>query len=410
MALLDYLFPPQDNQMMGLLGGDEEKMRQSAQRAGLLNTGLGIIAASGPSNRPQGLLQPVATGIMAGQQAYQGTMDQQMQQAATRQKLEREANFRKAIGGAFSMSPSAEGVRQTQSNIDPGLLEGMSAQQVIAAAPKTERVLDQNKLMTALAEYNPLEFAKMQASRQTSEKESFRPMSADEKKQAGLPLDRPYQISTSGKIQDIGTGPLVKNVVGGESDPFIKEGKKEQAKAFGEIANSGRTAQRSLQDINRLESLLEKSPTGLGASAKLFAGNFGINTKGLSELQAAEALINKLVPQQRPPGSGTMSDADLELYKRSVVRIINQPGANKLIIESAKSINNYLIEEAKIANLALNGKISTDEAQERFAKLGNPVQDFFNKNSNLIQGDNQTGMPSISSLDAEIARRKKGQP
>ena len=79
MALLDYLFPPQDNQMMGLLGGDEEKMRQAAQRAGLLNTGLGIIAASGPSNRPQGLLQPVASGIMAGQQAYQGAMDQQVQ-------------------------------------------------------------------------------------------------------------------------------------------------------------------------------------------------------------------------------------------------------------------------------------------------------------------------------------------
>jgi hypothetical protein len=86
MALLDYLFPPQDNQMMGLLGGDEEKMRQAAQRAGLLNTGLGIIAASGPSRMPQGILQPVASGLMAGQEAYQGTIEQQQKQLAMRQK------------------------------------------------------------------------------------------------------------------------------------------------------------------------------------------------------------------------------------------------------------------------------------------------------------------------------------
>jgi hypothetical protein len=61
-------------------------MRQAAQRAGLLNTGLGIIAASGPSRMPQGILQPVASGLMAGQEAYQGTIEQQQKQLAMRQK------------------------------------------------------------------------------------------------------------------------------------------------------------------------------------------------------------------------------------------------------------------------------------------------------------------------------------
>ena len=386
MALLDYLFPPQDNQMMGLLGGDEEKMRQAAQRAGLLNTGLGIIAASGPSRMPQGILQPVASGLMAGQQAYQGAIDQQIQQAAARQKLEREANFRKAIEGSFSMSPSAEGVRQTQSNIDPLLLEGMSAQQVINLAPKTERSFDQDKFMSALAQYNPLEFAKIQSQTQRSEKESFRPMTADEKKQAGLPADKPYQISTSGKIQDIGTGPLVKNVVGGEISPFDKKVQEKIGESYVSMSDAGKTARRNIGDLTRIESLLEKTQTGLGASAKLFAGNLGIPTKGLSELQAAEALINKIIPQQRQPGSGPMSDADLDLYKKSVMRIINQPGANKLIIDSSRAINNYIIKEAEIANLVINGKINREEADRRFAELGNPVQEFFNKNQNLFQG------------------------
>ena len=90
MALLDYLFPPQQSQVGGLLGVDEEKMRQAAQRAGLLNTGLGIIAASGPSRMPQGILQPVATGLISGQQAYQSAINQQIQDALAARKAQEE--------------------------------------------------------------------------------------------------------------------------------------------------------------------------------------------------------------------------------------------------------------------------------------------------------------------------------
>jgi len=88
-SYLDYLFPPQQQQpVAGLLGEEDiRRNQQMAQRAGLLNTGLGIIAASGPSRMPQGsVLQSIAPGIMAGQQAYQGTLAQQQTQLAERQK------------------------------------------------------------------------------------------------------------------------------------------------------------------------------------------------------------------------------------------------------------------------------------------------------------------------------------
>jgi hypothetical protein len=65
-------------------------MRQAAQRAGLLNTGLGIIAASGPSRMPQGILQPVATGLISGQQAYQSAINQQIQDALAARKAQEE--------------------------------------------------------------------------------------------------------------------------------------------------------------------------------------------------------------------------------------------------------------------------------------------------------------------------------
>jgi flagellar protein FlgJ len=191
-------------------------------------------------------------------------------------------------------------------------------------------------------------------------------------------------------FKKIGKEPLVKNIIGGEVSPFEKKAQEKLAEDYVTVRESGRVARRALSDINRLESLLEKTETGFGASAKLAAGNLGIATKGLNELQAAEALINKLVPQQRPPGSGTMSDADLELYKKSVVRIINQPGANKIIIDSTKDINNYILKEADIANQVLNGKISREEADRKLAELGNPVQDFFKKNPSIIGGTPST--------------------
>ena len=88
-SYLDYLFPPQQQQpVAGLLGEEDiRRNQQMAQRAGLLNTGLGIIAASGPSRMPQGnILQSIAPGLMAGQQAYQSTLAQQQNQLAQRQR------------------------------------------------------------------------------------------------------------------------------------------------------------------------------------------------------------------------------------------------------------------------------------------------------------------------------------
>lgn len=120
MALLDYLFPPQQNPMMGLLGADEEKLRQQAQQAGLLNAGLGIIAASGPSRQPQGLLQPIATGLMAGQQAYQGALDQQVQNqlnAAKFAEVKRKMDTQKMLPSMFTETIDAQG--NVTRSIDP---------------------------------------------------------------------------------------------------------------------------------------------------------------------------------------------------------------------------------------------------------------------------------------------------
>jgi hypothetical protein len=103
-SYLDYLFPAQQEQAIpGLLSEEDAlKNKQAAQTSGLLNMGLGIIAASAPSRMPQGsILQPIATGIMAGQQAYQGASEQQMKNIVARKKLMEEESVILPEGGTL---------------------------------------------------------------------------------------------------------------------------------------------------------------------------------------------------------------------------------------------------------------------------------------------------------------------
>jgi flagellar protein FlgJ len=165
--------------------------------------------------------------------------------------------------------------------------------------------------------------------------------------------------------------------VGGERDPFDVDVAKEQAKVFSQISSAGKTATSNLRRINRLENILNKVETGGPAAFKQAAGSLGIKTEGVEDIQAATAIINSLVPEQRAEGSGPMSDADLELFKQSLPRIINQPGGNKLIIEGMKEINQYLVKESEIANDVIAKRITRDEGRRKLLELNNPIEDFF---------------------------------
>ena len=143
--------------------------------------------------------------------------------------------------------------------------------------------------------------------------------------------------------------------------------------ALSEVSQAGMTAARSLTQIDRLEALLSNVDTGVAASIKDLAGNFGINTEGLDDIQAAKALINNLVPQQRAPGSGPMSDKDLEIFKQSLPRLINQPGGNEIILQTMRGIAQYDAAGFDIVQKYRSGEI---DKQQAFAELRNRPDPF----------------------------------
>lgn len=173
------------------------------------------------------------------------------------------------------------------------------------------------------------------------------------------------------------------------------------AKTLSDTATAGMSAQRNLARLGTLEQLLANAPTGVEGAFKQLAGNFGINTEGLDNIQAATAIINSLVPEQRPAGSGPMSDADLELFKQSLPRIINQPGGNALIIDTLRRVNEYDAQGAVIVQELRAGKIDRATAFERLQAREHPLPDLTQPVAAPVISDEQR-QADLDALEAAL--------
>jgi hypothetical protein len=215
--------------------------------------------------------------------------------------------------------------------------------------------------------------------------------------QAGLVPGTPeYQnfMRTGGKIEQ---GPEVNVAIDQRAESALEtEFAKQDAQTLSNIGTAGVEANRSLAQIDRLSNLLDDAPQGLEGSLKFAAGNFGIPTENLSEIQAAQALINQIVPSQREPGSGPMSDADLELFKQSIVRLINQPEGNKLILDTMRGIAEYDKKGAEIVNKFRADEITRTEAFEQLRERSNPLKDI------TFGGEAAAGQIPVTAPDGQV--------
>lgn len=86
--LFAQLFGQQPSYATALLGEEEaRRLQQQAQQQGLLNTGLSLLASSGPSTQRRGIGQLLAQGVQAGQQAYQGAYSRALQEQAIQDQI-----------------------------------------------------------------------------------------------------------------------------------------------------------------------------------------------------------------------------------------------------------------------------------------------------------------------------------
>jgi sRNA-binding protein len=155
-------------------------------------------------------------------------------------------------------------------------------------------------------------------------------------------------------------GPLVQ--IGDQETSFAKAAGEKAAATFSGLIDQGVSASRSLAQLDNLETLLSGVETGLGAQFKSFLGQYGIDTAGLSA--------------QREAGSGTMTDRDVNLFKSSLPSLINQPGGNKLIIDTIRGINEYDVAASLIAGKVMDGVLTREEGRKALMEIPNPLAGF----------------------------------
>jgi hypothetical protein len=226
-------------------------------------------------------------------------------------------------------------------------------------------------------------------------------------KEAGFVPGTPEYNEFMARGGEAEKGPLVQNILGASETEFAKKAGAEAATQFSAITNQGTTASRSLTELENLESLLANVETGGTAVIKEYLGSLGIATEGLGDIQAVSAAINRLVPQQRQPGSGEMSNADLDLFKKSVPSLINQPGGNQIIVDTLRAINEYDLAASIIAGQALDLEITPAEARKRLRELPNPLADFkapkaVNPPAGKVQKSTFMEQPDIKALAPEV--------
>ena len=275
---LSALFGQQPDYSQFISPAETQRMQSGAGQQALLNAAIALLGSSGQTRQPISTGQALGGALGAGLEGYQQSFDRNLKQIVTGMQLEefkRKRQAQEMARGAFTQVPQAipmatgkdSQLDMLQKQISDFGAEGANITAgALMSNPNlpTKTSIDMNKLIQAINIESPLEAAKLMSK---EGKESFRPMTVDEKKQSGLPTDRPYQISTTGKIQDIGTGPQsVVNVLPGESERqkgYAKFGVEENTKIY----NSGQSAVKNIAKINETLNLIEKGDptTGIGA-------------------------------------------------------------------------------------------------------------------------------------------------
>jgi len=156
---------------------------------------------------------------------------------------------------------------------------------------------------------------------------------------------------------------------------FDKKLAEKQAESLDAMATEGMNAKADLAVIGELSTLMQ----GRGGTLDGFSGalaKYGIGGEGVGDIQAAQALINRLVPTQRQPGSGSMSDRDVEMFTRSLPSLWNQPGGNERILATMQGLAQYKQAQGDIAQRVMTGEISRQDATKALRELPNPLEAF----------------------------------
>lgn len=365
--------------IMGLLGMDEEKVRQQQLQSGLLSAGLQLLAGSGysPVRRTTGELlgQAGAAGMQGYQQAGESAIDRALKGMQVKQMVERqqrEKAFQENIKNAYVQRPVAGlGIGADQMSYMKPEIEAFGAEGIAPAAATvapTERVLDQGKFMSALAEYNPLEYAKMMI-KQDNVPEAIRTLQILNERPELLKTDIARRQAAASQI----------NLPQKTQQELMTEVYTPQVTAAFNEAKQARDFATTAGTVSQL--LKGKGGGELVRVGTVIARNLGFGDKEMvAANDLAESLAVRGATTMRAPGSGSTSDLEFNAYREAFPSLRNSDPGRQIM---AKYATKFADRAEKIADykakLLAQGKYSLEAVAEFDRNLGPVLDDDFTK-------------------------------
>lgn len=186
---------------------------------------------------------------------------------------------------------------------------------------------------------------------------------------------------------------------------FAEKAGEKNADMFKSLQEDGFNARGDLDNIETMAGALTQTPGGFSNIIINTANQWGLGdmvSDNASSVQLASAMINKLVPQQRPAGSGAMSDADLELFKQSLPQLQGTADGNAMIVETMRGLATYKRDMGMIASRAMAGEITQSAALEQMRALPDPLAGFKARRKELTQRDNNANIALGGSTPAAV--------
>jgi len=182
---------------------------------------------------------------------------------------------------------------------------------------------------------------------------------------------------------------------------FEEEFGKKQADRWNKYIEDGQAAQRNLVDIQTMREIHQRAGSqGIMANVKETLGPFAealkVPIEGLSDIQAYSAIVQRLTPQQRAPGSGSTSDIEFKGFLNSMPRLMQNPAAREITLNTMEALTRDEISRGEIASRLATKEITRGQAETALRNLPDPMKSFAEWRKANPQLYAQSVMPNAS--------------
>lgn len=158
---------------------------------------------------------------------------------------------------------------------------------------------------------------------------------------------------------------------------FAEEAAKQAAERYATIIKHGDTQPTIVFDLLRLQELSDAigNPNAYNTFVQKYGGwmkSVGINPSVMPNLEQFSALVSKMAPNLRPPGSGATSDFDLQQYINSLPQFMQTAEGRKAIINHQRAVAAYAMQQKSIAQQVMLGNLTREEGERRMNELPDP--------------------------------------